>query len=86
MMSQNDEVLAWLAANPKGITALEALAEIGCFRLAARISDLRADGYTIETVTERLGGKTYARYVLHWGTTPPQGSPENELRALWGDR
>jgi len=46
------------------ITPLEALQEVGCFRLAARISDLRADGYPI--VTEWVeGDKRYARYRLN---------------------
>ena len=34
------------------ITPLEAIRDIGCYRLAARISDLRKDGYDI--VTEPL--------------------------------
>ena len=47
------------------ITALEALRLFGCFRLAARIADLKEDGHTIhtETVTD-LTGKRYASYSL----------------------
>ena len=32
------------------LTAMEALSEFGCFRLAARIHDLRGDGYAITTL------------------------------------
>lgn len=52
------------------ITPVDALREFGCMRLAPRISDLKDDGYRIETVTEsasnRYGDKVrYARYYLH---------------------
>ena len=47
------------------ITALDALNDFGCFRLAARISDLRADGYNITSKRFRTpGGATIARYSL----------------------
>jgi biotin operon repressor len=36
----------------------------GCFRLAARIDELRKEGLDIETVTETRNGKKFARYVL----------------------
>lgn len=45
------------------ITPLEALNAFGCNRLAARISDLRADGYDIRTELNR-GKKNYAIYRL----------------------
>lgn len=52
------------------ITAMDAAREFGCMRLAARISDLRWDGYNIETELEvgknRNGDSVrYARYYLH---------------------
>ena len=52
------------------ITAMDAIREFGCLRLAARISDLRWDGYNIETEFEfgenRQGDSVrYARYYLH---------------------
>ena len=60
------EVLALLRARPSGLTAFDALAEVGCFRLAARIGELRADGYDIATETITTGsGKHVARYVIH---------------------
>ena len=47
------------------ITPLEALTAIGCFRLSARIADLRAEGYEIETrINKGLGKKNYAIYSL----------------------
>lgn len=45
------------------ITQLEAFSAIGCFRLAARISDLREDGYNISTEMTK-GKKSYAIYRL----------------------
>lgn len=52
------------------ITAMDAVRDFGCMRLAARISDLRWDGHDIETVYEsgkNRNGETvrYARYYLH---------------------
>lgn len=47
------------------ITPLEALSAIGCFRLSARIADLRAEGHEIETrINNGLGAKRYAIYSL----------------------
>lgn len=48
----------------KSITQWDALMEIGCMRLASRISELRKQGITIVTDKETRNGKTYARYRL----------------------
>jgi hypothetical protein len=48
------------------ITALEAVRAFDCFRLAARISDLRQDGCYIETEYNPKG-KRYAMYSLPEG-------------------
>lgn len=45
------------------ITPLEALSAFNCFRLGARIADLRAEGYEIIT-TINDGKKRYAIYSL----------------------
>lgn len=45
------------------ITPLEALSAIGCFRLAARIADLRAEGHEIARTMSK-GKKQYAIYSL----------------------
>lgn len=56
------------------ITPLEALELYGCFRLAARIKDLRELGWAIETGTHHIpSGKTVARYWLGAGHSYPGG-------------
>lgn len=62
-MSQKDRILNHLQQN-NGITAIEALNEIGCFRLSARIKDLRDEGYDIETEMVSRNGKKFAKYKL----------------------
>lgn len=48
-----------------GVTPQEALREASCFRLAARISELRAQGHDIQTKSYKTpGGAVVARYVL----------------------
>lgn len=44
------------------ITGLEALNAFGCFRLPARVSDLKKQGYAIERGWGQAGKKTYAIY------------------------
>lgn len=62
-MSQCSDILAHLKRGP--ITAIEALNSYGCFRLAARIKDLRDQGYDIESRDLDLpNGKTVAEYRL----------------------
>ena len=52
------------AAGPDGITPHDALREAGCFRLAARVAELRGDGLDIRTTWETDGdGTRWARYV-----------------------
>ena len=46
------------------ITPIQALNKWGCFRLGARIHDLRKQGYTIETLNQHLNGKVFAKYKL----------------------
>ena len=64
-MSQTEAILSHLQAG-KPITPLEALDEYGCFRLGARIHELKKDGYPIksEIVTDSHTGKHYARYSM----------------------
>lgn len=52
-MSQCNDILRHLETH-RGITAIVALDRYGCFRLAARISDLRAAGYQITTVSKEV--------------------------------
>lgn len=61
--SQTEWILTRLKHSP--VTAIDALDGCGCFRLAARINDLRQAGYDIETKTLELpNGKHVAQYHL----------------------
>lgn len=62
-MTQKLEVLIHLQQHGD-ITPIDALKEFGCFRLSARIFELREEGYQIDTFYETVGKKTFARYVL----------------------
>jgi hypothetical protein len=62
-VNQNEIVLHKLKAG-ESITAKDAL-QFGCFRLAARVRDLRERGVEIRTIKERnANGSYHARYVL----------------------
>ncbi len=66
--TQCDRVL-WYMIRFGSITQLEALADLGCMRLASRISDLRERGYTIgrrmKTSKNRYGESvSFADYYL----------------------
>jgi hypothetical protein len=60
-MTQTDRIRRHLERG-KSITPLEALSRYGCFRLGARIWDLRREGMAIlsERVTRK--GKTFSSY------------------------
>lgn len=69
MESQARRILEYLQEG-KSITPIDALRMFNCFRLSARIADLRGEGYTIATsieVKEYPNGdkKRYARYWLN---------------------
>jgi len=55
-MSQNKQIADYLNKGKK-LTTLDALTKFGCFRLAARISDLRNDGMNIATKIITLDNK-----------------------------
>jgi hypothetical protein len=62
--SQNALIKGWLL-NGYAITQLEALTQFGCFRLAARIADLRDKGLNVVTDMVTLeNGKRVARYFV----------------------
>lgn len=68
MRSQNEAILAYMETFGS-ITPLEAFADIGCMRLASRLSDLRRQGHRIKsgmvTGMNRLNRRvSYARYTL----------------------
>jgi hypothetical protein len=67
-LSQNQSILAVLKEG-ESLTPMDGLQRFNCFRLGARISDLRNGKvggvkYPIETLREKKDGKRYARYVL----------------------
>lgn len=62
--SQCTKILAYLQTG-KSITGMEALKKFDCFRLGARIYDLKDRGYAIESELIQLpNGKRVARYTL----------------------
>lgn len=61
-MTQSDEILAHLKAGNK-ITASYAMNHFRCYRLAARICDLRNDGHTILTRTVKRKSKRTGRIL-----------------------
>ena len=63
-MKQSQKLLIKRHLISKPISPLEALQEYGCFRLAARIAELREDGLNIETGQTKQNGKTFATYQL----------------------
>ena len=60
--TQNDMIEAHLLRHHK-INPLQALKRYGCFRLAARIAELR-NTYKITTKKVTRNGKTFAEYQL----------------------
>lgn len=67
-MTQCERVLDYMRRFGS-ITSAEAMMDLGVYRLAARVSDLRDSGHNIKAVTEsgknRFGEKTsYKRYSL----------------------
>jgi hypothetical protein len=63
MKTQKQQIQSYLEKG-KAITPLQALNKFGCFRLAARIADLRNDGLNIATKNVTKDGKTFASYTL----------------------
>ena len=84
--TQSEMILEYLRKG-YSITPLEALKEFGCFRLGARIWELKQRGYNIEMqLSEVMGGKHVAEYRLakketgdgrqETGETSPKSSPK----------
>ena len=62
--TQAGRILAHLRAGHR-LTALEALERFGCFRLAARVHELRREGWAIEErMVETGSGKRVAEYYM----------------------
>jgi len=61
--TQRDKILVTMERG-HSITPLEALEWFGCFRLGARIYDLKRRGYTISSELITAHGKRFAEYHL----------------------
>ncbi len=62
-MSQENDILSYLQSG-KSLTPILALNLFGCFRLGARIWNLKKKGYPIKEADVRDGKKRYARYYI----------------------
>ena len=62
-LTQNQRILDYLKSG-KTLTPLVALEKFGCFRLSARIFNLREQGNAIITNNITRKGKTFAEYSL----------------------
>jgi hypothetical protein len=70
--TQNQQILASLK-NGNSITPADALNDFGCFRLAARIYQLKQDGHDIQSeLIEVDAGKRVASYWLKKAKPPAQ--------------
>lgn len=69
---QTQAVLDLLRSTPEGITPIEALREVGTFRLSARVLELRRAGYPI---TSKSAGDGVWIYRLEPGLTDACGNP-----------
>jgi hypothetical protein len=63
MTTQCEQILQRLKTG-RTLTPVDALNDFGCFRLAARVKDLRDSGHDIVTIRESQGEKVFARYLL----------------------
>jgi len=63
IFSQTDLIKNRLLSG-QSITPIEALNLFGCFRLSARILEIRQEGLDIETELVQQGDKRFARYSL----------------------
>jgi hypothetical protein len=67
--TQKEAILRHLQSG-KTITPLEALNLYGCYRLGARIWDLRNEGYVIRSESVKQGKKTFSSYKLNSKESP----------------
>jgi hypothetical protein len=61
--SQLAQILAHMKAG-HGITGLDALHRFGCFRLPARIADIKRMGHDVKREMIEVNGKRVARYWM----------------------
>lgn len=68
-MTQNEMILEHLKKHGS-ITQTEAIRDMGCYRLGARVYDLRRSGHNITRIMEKSTNRygvtvSYARYALN---------------------
>lgn len=68
--SQGEQILKHLRAG-NALTPLDALHKFGCFRLGARIWDLKREGHSIQTKIVEIKGKRVAEYRIASGVPAP---------------
>ena len=61
--SQTEKIIQWLKLG-HSITPIDALKMFGCFRLGARIHDLKQKGYEIKSELIERDGKRFAEYSI----------------------
>ncbi len=64
MKPQSAAILRLLERHPEGVTQQDAIRDVACYRLAARIADLRADGVGIRSDIVVRRGVRFAVYSL----------------------
>lgn len=71
MESQNKRILNYLKRGQR-ITPMDALELFGCFRLAARVHDLRNEGHNIaKQIIELSNGVNVAEYYMESSSSMP---------------
>ena len=68
--TQTQKIIKYLLRHPKGITQADAIQRFGCYRLSARIFDIKEAGYNVTTTIEETihadgSVSRFARYFLH---------------------
>lgn len=65
-MSQNNQILRYLQSHKRGLSPADAVQKFQCYRLGARIHDLRELGWDIRTDREKNKNNDgyHARYFL----------------------
>ena len=64
IISQNEKILHYLKKRGNKITPMRALNMFGCFRLGARVYDLKKQGHNIACEFVKRRGKHFAEYQL----------------------
>ena len=65
METQNKRIEAYLMSG-RTLTPLDALHEFNCFRLSARIWDLRKQGLDIESRTRKITSDGKQKYIVEY--------------------